>query len=63
MPTKTPNTKPKQTIKYTTVSIPDFLIRRVDTVVDNKNKYGYQNRTDFVFEAIRKRLRELGEME
>jgi len=48
--------------KYTTVSIPTILIRRIDEVVAS-GKYGYQNRTDFILEAIRKRLRELGLLE
>ncbi len=47
---------------YTTVTVPNSLMSKVDLVVKNE-KYGYQNRTDFIFEAIRKRLRELGLLE
>ena len=47
---------------YTTVSIPMSLAKRIDDVVQS-GKYGYQNRSDFILEAIRKRLRELGLLE
>ncbi len=47
---------------YTSVSIPITLAQRIDDVVES-GKYGYQNRADFVLEAIRKRLRELGLLE
>lgn len=52
----------REKTEYTTVSIPKALGNRVDEVVANK-KFGYQNRPDFVIEAIRKRLRELGMLE
>jgi metal-responsive CopG/Arc/MetJ family transcriptional regulator len=37
-------------------------MKRVDDVVESE-KYGYQNRADFILDAIRKRLRELGLLE
>lgn len=42
---------------YTTVSIPLTLMERVDVAL---KKGGYKNRSDFILDAIRKRLRELG---
>ena len=47
---------------YTTVSIPLSLMERVDEAVKSR-KYAYQNRSDFILDAIRKRLRELGLLE
>ena len=43
---------------YTTVSIPWALMDRVDAVVESK-KHGYRSRSDFILDALRKRLREL----
>jgi hypothetical protein len=43
---------------YTTVSIPMGLARRIDEFI--KRKKDYQNRGDFVLEAVRKRLEEIG---
>jgi metal-responsive CopG/Arc/MetJ family transcriptional regulator len=55
--------KEKPKITYTTISVPNFLIQRIDSVVDQREKYGYQNRADFVFESIREKLRKLGVLE
>jgi metal-responsive CopG/Arc/MetJ family transcriptional regulator len=55
--------KEKTKIKYTTISVPDFLMERIDSIVEQREKYGYQNRTDFVFEAIREKLRKIGALE
>jgi metal-responsive CopG/Arc/MetJ family transcriptional regulator len=52
----------KREVNYTTVTVPHNLMARVDSIVSNE-KYGYQNRSDFIFEAVRKRLRELGALE
>jgi metal-responsive CopG/Arc/MetJ family transcriptional regulator len=49
--------KTKKERDYTTVSVPNSLINRVDEVVKNE-KYGYPNRSDFILEAVRKRLRD-----
>jgi metal-responsive CopG/Arc/MetJ family transcriptional regulator len=54
--------KKERVVNYTTVTVPNSLMSKVDLVVKN-DKYGYQNRTDFIFEAVRKRLRELGLLE
>jgi metal-responsive CopG/Arc/MetJ family transcriptional regulator len=45
--------------KYTSISIPESLAQKIDEVIKS-GKHGYQNRPDFVLDAIRKRLRELG---
>jgi len=47
---------------YTTVSIPMNLIQRIDDAVKS-DRFGYQNRSDLILEAIRTRLRELGMLE
>ena len=47
---------------YTTVSIPFALMDKIDTVIDSKN-HGYASRSDFIYDALRSRLRELGIME
>ncbi len=52
----------REKTEYTTVSIPKALGSRIDEAVGSK-KFGYQNRADFVMEAIRRRLRELGMLE
>ena len=44
---------------WVSVSIPQELAEIIDEVVKDK-KYGYRNRTEFVVDAIRMRLRELG---
>ena len=55
--------KPEEdTNKYTTVSIPKHLMKKVEAVVTS-GAHGYQNKSDFVLDAIRKRLRELGVLE
>lgn len=41
---------------YTTVSIPMTLAEKIDEILE---KEGYQNRADFVREAVRKLLSEL----
>ena len=41
---------------YTTVSIPLALMKRIDEIIDDE---GYRNRSDFILEAIRRRLDEL----
>ena len=43
---------------FTTVGIPDELIKEVDEVVKLK-KLGYRSRPEFIKEAIRKLLREV----
>jgi len=48
--------------EYTTVSVPNSLMKRVDEALGS-GKFGYQNRSDLILEAIRRRLRELGLLE
>lgn len=43
---------------FTTVAIPDELIKEVDNVVKSR-KMGYRSRPELIKEAIRKLLREL----
>ena len=43
---------------FTTVAIPDELIKEVDEVVKPRS-HGYRSRPEFIKEAIRKLLREI----
>ncbi len=43
---------------FTTVGIPDELIKEVDEIIKIK-KHGYRSRPEFIKEAIRKLLREV----
>jgi hypothetical protein len=43
---------------YTSISIPDEMVREVDLIVKQK-KYGYSSRADFIADAIRRLQREL----
>jgi metal-responsive CopG/Arc/MetJ family transcriptional regulator len=55
--------KPRtKTRRFTTTAIPDSLMARIDAII-TADKYGYQNRNDFILDAVRKRLRELGYLE
>jgi Arc/MetJ-type ribon-helix-helix transcriptional regulator len=51
--------KTRKPRKYTTVSIPISLMKNIEKLV-NKEDSEYQNKADFVLDAIRRRLRELG---
>ena len=45
---------------YVTVSLPRKLIRKIETIIDS-GETGYTSKADFIKDAIRIRLRELGE--
>jgi len=44
---------------YTTINIPWALMDRIDAVLE-KDDNGYARRSDFIYDCIRRRLRELG---
>ena len=44
--------------KYTTVNVPWSLMERIDKVLQD-SEHGYASRTDFIYDSIRRRLREL----
>lgn len=44
---------------YVTISLPESFVKKIDEVVDIK-EFGYSSRAEFVKEAVRLRLRELG---
>jgi len=44
---------------YETIKIPKDLIELVDQVVAS-GKYGYRSRMEFVIDAVRRRLEQLG---
>jgi len=44
---------------WVTVALPEELVRIIDQVVAS-GKFGYRSRQDFVIDAVRIRLRELG---
>ena len=52
----------ERVVNYTTVTVPKQLMARVDAVIASE-KYGYQNRSDFILEAIREKLRKIGYLE
>jgi metal-responsive CopG/Arc/MetJ family transcriptional regulator len=54
--------KKEEPLEYTTISVPTTLMEKVDEIIKS-GKYGYKNRPDFVLEAMRKRMRELGYLE
>ncbi|HDD72133.1 MAG TPA: CopG family transcriptional regulator [Candidatus Bathyarchaeota archaeon] len=41
------------------INVPREIVERIDAVVASR-KYGYVSRADFVLDAIRDKLRELG---
>jgi len=45
--------------EYRTAKIPEELAKIIDEIVKSR-KYGYRSFNEFVVEAVRKRLRELG---
>mgnify|MGYP000680998150 CR=1 FL=1 len=45
---------------YRTVTIPEELYEIIREIVKNRKKYGYGNVSEFVRDALRRRLRELG---
>jgi len=44
---------------WITVALPEELVEYIDEVVKSK-KYGYRSRAEFVVDAVRRRLEELG---
>lgn len=45
---------------YKSVTIPEELYELINEVVKNKKQYGYGNVSEFVREAIRDKLKQLG---
>ena len=45
---------------WVNVSIPEEMAELIDEIVEKRKVYGYRSRQDFVIDAIRRRLRELG---
>ena len=43
---------------YTTVNIPKALMQRIDAAIES-GRFGYVRRSDFILDAIRRRLREI----
>lgn len=46
---------------YDSVNLPSGLYRKVKAVVKSRNELGYRSITEFVAEAVRNRLTEIGE--
>ena len=44
---------------YTTVKVPDPLIRKVEDIINANPELGYRNRSEFIVEAIREKIRSL----
>jgi len=47
---------------YTTVAIPNSLANRIDRII-REGTHGYRTRGEFVVEAVRLRLEEIGRLE
>ncbi len=45
---------------YKSVTIPEELYELIQEVVRNKRQYGYGNVSEFVREAIREKLKQIG---
>ncbi len=50
---------PKGRSRYVYIAIPQELAEKIDEVI-NSERFGYRSRGEFVVEAVRKRLEELG---
>ena len=48
-------------VGYYSVNLPSGLYRKVKAVVKSRNELGYRSITEFVAEAVRNRLTEMGE--
>jgi metal-responsive CopG/Arc/MetJ family transcriptional regulator len=44
---------------YTTVKIPDTILDKVEEIIREHPEYAYRNRSEFVIEAIREKIRSL----
>ena len=44
---------------WVNISLPEEIVSRIDKAVGN-SKYGFRSRADFVLEAVKNQLRELG---
>ena len=41
---------------YTTVKIPDPLLKKVEDFIRDNPEFGYRNRSEFIVEAIREKI-------
>ena len=48
---------------YTTVQIPNALLREVEKVITEYKNLGYRNRSEFIIEATRRRIEEIKKVE
>ncbi|MEM2122928.1 MAG: ribbon-helix-helix domain-containing protein [Candidatus Bathyarchaeia archaeon] len=49
----------KRNRRWTTIAIPQEIAQLIDKVVESQ-QYGFRSRTDFILEAVKLRLKELG---
>lgn len=54
-----PKKSTKSRDQWTYVNVPNELAERIDQLV-NGQKFGYRSRSDFIIDAVRTRLKELG---
>lgn len=45
--------------KYRTIRIPESLIESVEVIMDKRQDLGYRSRSEFVIDAIRRRVENL----
>ena len=50
-------------VSYTTVKIPDPLLKEVERIITSQKNLGYRNRSEFIVEAIREKILRLNGME
>lgn len=46
-------------VSYRTVKIPDELIKTVIDVIEEKKELGYRSHSEFIIDAVRRRIEEL----
>ena len=49
--------------KYTTVKIPEPLLKKVEDLINENPGFGYRNRSEFIIEAIREKILSVGSKE
>jgi metal-responsive CopG/Arc/MetJ family transcriptional regulator len=45
--------------QYTTVKIPDPILERIEEIIRSHPEYAYRNRSEFIVEAIREKVRSI----
>ena len=54
-----PRVKTSRRVGYTMISVPNDLVERIESLINEGKIVGYRTRTEFIIDAIRRRLEEL----